>query len=575
MSKVRALKVGLAVAALLFTAGSVKAEEPTGMCQAYCGKLPSLAYRSVDDIPVAAIEIFQRGDFIENILSQGLSVVRNAGGDRRRLTREYVENARLREERESKRQTLSAIVMYDQNFDGYVTADEIEAFFSVDLRAQDDQRMIRKRDEIMSADTDGDGRVSLREAVEGQDKKRAYASHRIQGKNRMEQLLALDMDGDGALSDKEMEAIIYAGFAVLDRDGDGQLSEQEKQPLRERAQREIERVELENRLSKCKAPKPVAEDDIVFLGAHKGSSYSSASFVAQRELTYAAEVSVSHLDQKAYLVLASLEPMIWDITGTTSRLSQILIFGPRDMSGDVLSGVRGFDKNRVSFLAVEDCLPGLNLEIRDEKSDEMKQMSAALGLFLGRAPTVVQGISRVYEAALLRGGFVVVQSPAPGKLEKPKDGFDPEIWAERIAGAKTDLRFIAAEDVFSPAKVMNSSILPASYGLAKLIYEGVIEKVPTGAFMRVFTTGRGGSVTVYGGGGDDKFIGDEATQMRRVPIYEYRLRRDVPSLPAVLMGIDKLLVPEGVNLPEATGMQLCEGQKGPVGERVYAPHCRR
>ncbi len=575
MSKIKFLKVGLAAAALLFTAGSVKAEEPTGTCQAYCSKLPSLTYRSVDDIPVAAIEIFQRGDFIENILSQGLSVIRNAGGDRRRLTREYVENTRLREERESKRQTLSTIIMYDQNFDGYVTADEIEAFFSVDLRAQDDQRMIRKRDEIMSADKNGDGRVSLREAVEEQDKKRASVSHRIQGKNWMEQLLALDMDGDGALSDKEMEAIIYAGFAVLDRDGDGQLSEQEKQPLRERAQRERERVELENRLSKCQAPKPAAEDDIVFLGAHKGSSYSSASFVAQRELTYAAEVSVSDIDQKAYLALASLEPMIWDITGTTSRVSQILIFGPRDMSGDILSGVRGFDKNRVSFLAVEDCLPGLSREIRGDKSDEMRLMSDALGLFLGRAPTVAQGINMVYEAALLRGGFVVVQSPASGKLEKPKDGFDPEIWAERIAEARTDLRFIAAADIFSPAKVIDSAVLPGSYGLAKLIHDGVIEKVPTGGFARVFTAGNGSSVTVFDGGGNDKIIVGEDTQMRRVPIYEYRLRRDVASLPAVLMGIDKLLVPEGVKVPELMGLQLCEGQKGPVGERVYASHCRR
>lgn len=567
--------MGLAVATGLFAATPVIGAEPAGTCHGYCSKLPAVQYKTVDDIPTPVIEFFHRSAFIENALSQGLSVIRNIGEGQRRLTREHVDSARQREERDQKRRAVTSVVVYDLNFDGYVTRAEIEEALQVDQRNVDVDRVKRQSDEIMAMDTDGDGRISLREAAEAPSQKKNYGSRRMQG-NQLENLLSLDIDGDGALSDKEMEAIIYAGFAVLDVDGDGKLSEQEQQqqPLFVRAQRERERADLESRISKCQAPKPAAEDDIAFLAAHNASAYSSAGFTTYKRLTYAAEVSVSALDKKTYLALASSEPMIWDITGTTSRVSQVLIFGPRDQAGAILSGVRGFDKSRISFLAVEDCLPQMSREIRGDKSGEMEQSSLALEMFLGRAPTVAQGIRTLYEAALLRGGFVLVQSPPPGKLEKPQDGFDAEIWTERIAAAKTDLRLIAAQDVFSSAKIADMSVLPASYGLAKLVHDGVIEKVPTGNFARVFRSGNN-SVTVIGASGNDKVIVGEGSDMRRVPIYEYRLRRDVAELPASLMGIDKLLVPDGIKLPEGTGLRECEGQKGPVGERVYAAHCRR
>ena len=61
---------------------------------------------------------------------------------------------------------------------------------------------------------------------------------------------------------------------------------------------------------------------------------------------------------------------------------------------------------------------------------------------------------------------------------------------------------------------------------------------------------------------------------RRVPIYDYRLKKEIPAFNVRGMGIDKLLVPPNIKLPDDIGLRECSGQSGPAGERVFATHCR-
>jgi len=575
MSKIRIWGAALAVAAgVAFTAASAGAIAQEA-CNKHCAALPELRYSSPDDIPEAVIHIFLNTEFLEAVLSQGLGIIRGAGGDKRHLTKAFVESQKQKEERDRRRQALTSVVVFDTNFDGFVTTAEIEEGLRIDQHQRgDDNWVTRRRDELMRMDADGDGRISLREAAENPPQRGGNYRHMSQS-DRLEKLLALDMNGDGVLSDLELESVLRAAFTVLDADGDGRLTQNEKQPLHDRQRRQQERARLEETARKCALPKPAADDDIAFLGIRTASALSTASIAPTGRTTHAAEVSVSALDKKNYLVLASLQPVIWDITGTTSRISQVVVFGPRGQAGPQ-AGVRGIPEDRVVFLTTEDCLPRLSSELGGREA-EMKNTSAALELFLGRAPEVAQGIDLLHETTLLRGGFVLVRHPSPQKLEKPLAGFDAEIWMEKIASAKMDLRLIAAADVVSPSKAVDLSTLPGAYGLAKFVYDGVIEKVSTGRFARVIGAG-GSRVTIIEGGGQDNIVingvpaGEQAG--RRVPIYEYRLKREVPDLNVRSMGLNKLLVPLNVKVADDIGMRECTGEKGPAGERVFAIHCR-
>jgi Ca2+-binding EF-hand superfamily protein len=492
--------------------------------------------------------------------------------------KEFVESQKRKEERDRRRQSLTSIVVFDTNLDGFVTAAEIEEALRAEQRQRgDDTWVTRRRDELMQMDADGDGRISLREAAENPPQRHrqgSYRHHNMSQSERLEKMLALDIDGDGALSDKELEAILRASFAVLDADADGRLTQTEKQVLHDRQRRQQERAKLEEAARKCLMPKPAEEDDIAFLGIRSASAFSTASVSGSGKSTHAAEVSVSALDKKNYLVLASQQPVIWDMISTTSRISQVVVFGPRGQEASVQAGVRGVPKDRVVFLAVEDCLPRLSSEV-NARDGAMPNVAAALELFVGRAPEVLQGVDLLHETTLLRGGFVIVRHPSPQKMEKPLIGFDAEVWQEKITAGKTDLRFIAAADVVSPAKVIDTAVLPGAYGLAKLVHDGAIEKVPTGRFSRVISGGNS-SVTIIEGSGQDSITingvpaGDHAG--RRVPIFEYRLKREIPGLNVRAMGLSKLLVPLNVKVGDDIGVRECTDQKGPAGERVFAMH---
>ncbi|HRI77542.1 MAG TPA: hypothetical protein PLX33_11230 [Alphaproteobacteria bacterium] len=562
----------IAIAAVVTLMGSAQAGAQEACVSGACAKLPEVRYESPDQIPAVIGEVLQRAEFLEKALSDGLSAIRNSGEDRRRLTRQALESQREKEAQERRRQSLMRIVVFDENYDGFVTAEEIETSLRREqLHGSDASRLMQRRDEMMRADADGDGRISLREAAESANSNMNNARYMSQS-DRFENLLALDIDGDGALSDREMEALLRAGFAVLDKDGDGALSSDEKRPLQENIRRQQEFRQMQALAARCAMPKPAADEDVAFLGTQEGAAVSSASFASARNRrTSAVVISVSTLEKKKYLVLASMQPMVWDITGPVTHVTRVVLFGPSE-GGSVLAGVRGVPKERVTMLSAE-CLPKMYQDMRDS-SGQSPHATSAIEAYAGKRPAVAQTIDKLYEATLLGGGFITVRTPPPSAFETPAAGFDPDIWREKIVREKMGLRLIAAADVFSGAKLEQSATLPGSYGLAKLVHDGVIEKVPSGSFMRVYSTGGGNSVSIIESGGNDTVVVQGGGDMQRVPIYDYRLKRGVPSLPAVSLGIRKLLIPENIKVPDDIGLKECASQKGPAGERVFETGCR-
>jgi Ca2+-binding EF-hand superfamily protein len=77
----------------------------------------------------------------------------------------------------------------------------------------------RQAERFQRMDTDGDGVLSVDELYNGLQRERAERMHKW-----------LDRNGDGQVSQEEFNAIHSKKFSRLDRDGDGTLSKEELQP---------------------------------------------------------------------------------------------------------------------------------------------------------------------------------------------------------------------------------------------------------------------------------------------------------------------------------------------------------
>lgn len=568
-------------------APAVAQKSGTAMCRAQCDDLPEVFYKTIDDIPAPVIGYLQNAEFYENALSQALSTIRQQGEDKRYLTPADVKKMEAREEADDRGNQLKQVIVFDANLDGFITPQEVEAYVSVmsEVNWREIEAQSRSQ-QIMKMDANKDGRVSLKEAVDAaQNNVRTYRA-KTKG---LEKLLALDIDGDGKFSDKEMKAIINAAFAVLDVNGDGVLNKSERAPLAERRRRILEMEHYENMRQVCKMPAAANDVDIVFLATGEGSAFSSANLSSEfppsklyvgGAHTHAIEVNITALDKKAYLVLAAHRPVIWDVTGDVSKLSHVVVMG--DTTFNIEAGVRGLPKDKVSFVGLTDCLPKLYFEMSSNKREEMPQNRQALRLYIGRAPDIMQSIKTLHTATLLRGGFVLMQSPPPEKMAQAPQGFDAEIWQDKIAKSGKDLRMIAASDVVSPVAVRDMKVLPAAYGVAKLVHDGVLEKVPSDSFAQ---DARNDSMIVIQNGGeigvapplsymDESEAESPSGGDTRKADYDYRLKREVESLPHFYLGINRLLVREGMKVPADLRLTLCPDKDRVQGELVYAFRCK-
>ena len=83
-----------------------------------------------------------------------------------------------------------------------------------------------KADRFAKADADGDGKVTADEMKQAFERKHEERMKKHEA--RMEEhFKALDTDGDGAVSEAEMQAHHVQMFSKLDADGDGFVSEEE------------------------------------------------------------------------------------------------------------------------------------------------------------------------------------------------------------------------------------------------------------------------------------------------------------------------------------------------------------
>ena len=173
------------------------------------------------------------------------------------------------------------LLRFDLDRDGAVTADEVRRFLAYERRSQTGSAAAQATEaevsRIMAADKDGDGKVTLAEAMsaaEAQPENRY--SWMFSQSARVRQLLALSRSGDGRLTLADFEAAGAQQFRAADTDNNGTISQEELNAFRQRmmedVRRKAEAARAAQAQAECAMPKASPAAKVVVLSAHRSEA---------------------------------------------------------------------------------------------------------------------------------------------------------------------------------------------------------------------------------------------------------------------------------------------------------------
>lgn len=518
-------------------------------------------FAKVMQIPSTVIDGLLSADTKEKAVSAALYRTVNVETDRRGLTPEVAARQADRLLEETQDNTIRYISRFDLDKDGVVTLAEVTTVQTEKAAKQKNPKafLADSLESLMQHDLNSDGQITAEEM-------KAYRTPGMTArlddqKDDLKLWLTLDPNNDGTLSVDEIALYTEYAFTVVDLDRDGKLSDDEKNLLKKQAAH-ARHAKRDNRVrERCALPvKPAADDKVVFISPLMMGTISSINLSgSMSEVTYVFNVDVSEITEPHYLVLLSRSPMIWDIKGASDKLTHVLVYGREERmssimgevtySGSMLAGVHGVAPNKITFMPALTCMPAF----RDvtAREDRGKKAQASLSQYLGRAPNGFFELERMRAAIINDAGLSPQKALTHADLNTPPAGYDADVWETTVSFAGAGLQLFKKEDVISPATLQESAILPANYGFASLIHKGYFEKVSV-----------------------DKHTPTLGTWGHINKIMTVRAKKNIPEWPFVWLGLNRILVPEGIEVPEKWQTFKCKDDGSFFKkETVYSSKC--
>lgn len=330
-------------------------------------------------------------------------------------------------------------------------------------------------------DTDRDGTATLAEAFAAMPAARRSGD----GASGAAALLALDPNGDGRLTARELAGLAGATFDYFDADRNGTLSAEEASAIR--AEQRLVRQVSEKREAGCSFAPPSQAARFIAYSPYGGQSISTVFVGSQDIETGVNDVTIAPGKEPLFLVLKTYDAVIWRFTGATERVERVAAASFKsaqrdDRSGRAASsavGVIGLPRAKVQITGPE-CLPRLE-DQREIDSGVPQQTLAALFM---RKPDLIAAenpIGTLALPALAMTRFSDDQTP------RPLPGFDPVIWADALRFSTGGLVSLKATDVIAAEPVGEYAVLPNKFGLAQLVGSGHLTYEGTSFFARKFT----------------------------------------------------------------------------------------
>ena len=268
------------------------------------------------------ILIYALSDYRESYIAAIMQPLRQKTADHRTLTSDDTAWDVVKTRAARKGREMNAFFASDTNGDDVLDAAEL---------AQPILNYELKRQNITAADTDHDGKISLQEAL-------TFAERSTDEDNQtrdvypLPRLLALDPNGDGKLTDRELLQLASAAFDHYDLDGDGVLSSAEKAPLNRDRAAALEAEDFRRQMAQCGLPSVEKGDKVYLITTYEGGTLSNVTVGVQDAVTDTATINIATGDDPLYITASSYEPIIWKFTGHVERVAPFYATA-RDGSG--------------------------------------------------------------------------------------------------------------------------------------------------------------------------------------------------------------------------------------------------
>jgi Ca2+-binding EF-hand superfamily protein len=429
------------------------------------------------------------------------------------------------EEARRRANRLALILRADRDGDGTVSREELEQFAA----AQPNRAFPVA--EVMRFDRDQDGRLSWSELIAYAQ---AGAPSSIPALPILQAMMALDEDRDGKTTWTEYRNFAERFFQTVDADHDGAISLEEIEAHRQRTgfgpppDLLRQRPPLLGSRMTCDVPTAPPGARLLLLAGLRGEGLSTVRVGAENEATRTATIAIEPGDEPLYLVLATLEPMIWQFDGAVGRLVKVVLISMSSSEGAAIPvGATGLAKDVAVFATGRGCGPMVSHMLdqagRGGELDARRQ--DALAMFkrlLGREPDLARQVEKVWNiklpsgqvesaqrpddtidpslSALVfkrtgKGDFTYVLRPGSRAVIGPADAGSSIRIESPAPSAIEELRSHLARDypggivqidpttVVSAAPVAAYEVLPKEAGLIQLLESGAIERNARGEYL--------------------------------------------------------------------------------------------
>lgn len=271
-------------------------------------------------------------------------------------------------------------------------------------------------------------------------------------------LMRTEPGRDGKITDAEVRRLARQTFHEVDRNRDGKVDPEERGAWN---------------LAACGWPAPERNDTILLVGVYSGQQLSTVSVAGQDRPTELIDVEISPGTGRLYVIATSAHGMVWQVSGATERVSTFVALSSTQGDTDQpAAGVAGLAANKAYVLPRGDCWKGQT----GVTPSSANAGSEAVFNALGRSPAKVIEIGVAGRLSLPEG----IWSNAPRPPDPAPEGFDQVLWRDAVGYWPGGLATPRTRSMVSRERAEPYVVLPAGFGIAQLVGQGLIVVIGSG-----------------------------------------------------------------------------------------------
>ena len=276
----------------------------------------------IDALPQATRERIERAP--DHVLTQLVQALRKLSADDVVSPEDFARNNRIAAAND-RAARIAGLMLRDVDGDGRVTEDEAGESWNRY------QALL-----AAGADSNGDGALGLDEAIAHERVREDVRPHRD-----LYDIRSFDVDGDGAVALREIEAIVRAVVAAVPESRQQAIAKAVRPPKGAEA---------------CNPPERPDGAAVVLISGTWGTGVSTVALAGLDRLTTVARLVIEPGETPLYLVTRASSAVVWQVTGAVDRVVRLAVQrtdAGTDAGGG--AGVIGVAADKVTFLAPDSC----------------------------------------------------------------------------------------------------------------------------------------------------------------------------------------------------------------------------